>query len=60
MKLKKITLEQFEKLFPIKPYRINEFCCYGTWNGIDIFTIEKNEDNAKIAMWERLKKANWI
>lgn len=59
MKYEKITLEQFEKFFRIKKFK-DQWDCYGTWNGLDMFALSDTPENARIEMWGKLKKANWI
>lgn len=57
--LKKITIDDFEKFFRVKRFK-GLWDCYGTWNGLDMYEIADSADNARIAMWERLKLNNWI
>ena len=58
-KSEKITAEQFERLFKVKPFR-NQYNCFGTWNGLDMSELGDSADNSRIAMWEKLKLNNWI
>jgi len=59
MQYLKITTEQFTRLFRVKEFK-GQWDCYGTWNGLDMYCLGDTPENARIEMWLRLKKNNWI
>lgn len=56
---KKISAEEFTRLFKVKPFK-GQFSCYGTWNCLDMSELGDTPENARIEMWNKLKKANWV
>jgi hypothetical protein len=55
----KMSIEYFEKYFRIKPFK-GKYNCYGTWQGNYLYETDQTPDDARIAMFKKLKKANWI
>lgn len=57
--MKKITLEQFGRLFQTKEFK-GQFDCFGTWNGLDMYELGDSPESAQNKMAERLKQNNWM
>lgn len=57
--IKKLNRKQFDVLFEVKPFN-NQFKCYGSWNGLDLFELGDTKEIAQNKMIERLTLNNWM